>query len=172
MDKQEFLLLIPGIIYGVAIVDLLKIVQHKYNYWEVVYWGVLLMVMIINHWMDLYQKLDAIVDNNLNFYLIIGQAMVYAQAANVITPTENDIDTREYFFRIRKNFFLIVLGAVVVNILIEFVVFEDHLLWIRITGIPLILACAFIDKVWVRFLIGLYYIGLTINLVFLQNMPL
>lgn len=172
MDKQEFLLLIPGIIYGVAIVDLLKIVQHKVNYWEVVYWGVLLMVMIINHWMDLYQQLDAIEDSNLNFYLIIVQAMIYAKAANIITPTEKDTDTRGYFFRTRKNFFLTVLGAVVFNILIEFVVFDDHLLWIRISAIPLLMACAYIDQIWVRFTIGIYYIGLTIKLVFLQNTPL
>ena len=65
MDKQEFLLLIPGIIYGVAIADLLKIVRHKVNYWEVVFWGVLLLTTIINHWMELYKKLDAMVEHRL-----------------------------------------------------------------------------------------------------------
>ncbi len=60
MDKQEFLPLIPGIVYGVAIVNLLKIVQHKVNYWEEVFWGVLLLTTIINHWMELYKKLEKI----------------------------------------------------------------------------------------------------------------
>lgn len=168
MDKQEFLLLIPGIIYGVAIVDLLKIVQHKVNYWEVVFWGILLMITIINHWMDLYQKLEAIVDDNLNFFLIIGQAMVYAQAANVITPDQGDKDTRAYFFKIRKTFFLILVGTIVVNMLLQFIVFDDQKTWLRITGIPLMLACAFIDKIWVRTAIGIYVVGLSVVIIFLN----
>jgi hypothetical protein len=126
------------------------------------------MISIINHWMDLYQKLNAIVDNNLNFYLIIGQAMIYAQAANVITPNEKDTQTKEYFFRVRKTFFLIILGAVALNTLLQFVVFDDHMFWIRVTGVPLILACALIDKIWLRIAIGINYIVLTIKLVFIQ----
>lgn len=169
MDKQEFLLLIPGIVYGVAIVDLLKIVQHKINYWEVVFWGVLLMITIINHWINLYQKLGAIVDSNLNFYLIIGQAMVYAQAANVITPDQGDKDTKAYFEKVRRNFFLIIVFSILVNILLQFVVFDDQRLILRLTGIPLMLACAFIDKIWVRTSVGLYYVVLTILLVFINN---
>lgn len=160
--------MIPGIIYGVAIVDLLKIIRHKVNYWEIVFWGVLLMINIINHWMDLYQKLGAIVENNLNFYLIIGQAMIYAQAANIITPTEKDTNTRDYFFRVRKTFFLVILGSVVLNTILQFVVFNDHMLLIRVTGVPLILLCALVNKIWLRTAIGIYYVLLTIKLVFIQ----
>lgn len=166
MDQQEFLLLIPGIIYGVAIVDLLKIVRHKINYWEVVFWGILLMINIINHWMELYQKLDALVASHVNFYLIIGQAMLYAQAANVITPDDKDSDTKEYFFRVRKAFFLILVAIIVANIILQFVVFNDHRTWIRITGIPLMLACAYINKLWIRSLVGAYLVFLAILVIF------
>ena len=169
MDKQEFLLLIPGIIYGVAIVDLLKIVQHKYNYWEVIFWGVMLLITIIKHWIDLYQKLEVLVDNNINFFLIIGQAMVYAQAANVITPDHKDSDTKEYFFRIRNAFFLIIVGSIVLNIILQFVVFDDHKLLIRITGIPLMLACAFIDRIWLRSIVGFYLMILALFNIFLNG---
>jgi len=168
LDKQEFLLLIPGIIYGVAIVDLLKIIQHKVNYWEIVFWGVLLMVIIIRHWIELYQKLEFLVDNNLNFFLIIGQAVIYAQAANVITPDNLDTDTKAYFFNVRKAYFLIIAASLVFNILLEFTVFEDHDLWLRITGIPLALVCAFVNKVWIRTTIGVYTIILSVKLIFFQ----
>ena len=169
MDKQEFLLLIPGIVYGVAIVDLLKIVQHKINYWEIIFWGVLLLTTIINHWMELYKKLDAIVESSVNFYLIIGQAMVYAQAANVITPDEINENTKEYFFRVRRSFFLIIALSIAVNILLQFVVFNDHMLLVRLTSFPLILACAFIDKIWIRTLVGSYVVVLTVFLVFING---
>ena len=168
MDKQEFLLLIPGIIYGVAIVDLLKIVQHKVNYWEVVFWGLMLLITIINHWMNLYQKLEYIVDDNVNFFLIIGQAMVYAQAANVITPDSNDEDTKAYFFEIRRKFFLIIAASILVNILLQFVVLDDHQLILRLTNLPVILACAFINKIWLRIVVGIYVVGLSIVVIFIQ----
>ena len=169
MDKQEFMLLIPGIIYGVAIVDLLKIVQHKYNYWEVIFWGILMMTAIINHWIELYQKLDAFVDSNLNFFLIIGQAMIYAQAANVITPDQKDSDTKEYFFKIRKTFFLILAGTIVMNIILQFAVFDDHRTWVRLLGIPLFLACAFINKIWLRTTVGIYIVVLAVIVIFIKN---
>lgn len=166
MDKQEFLLLIPGIIYGVAIVDLLKIVQHKVNYWEVVFWGLMLFTTIINHWVELYQKLGVIVDSNLNFFLIIGQAMVYAQAANIITPDDKDSDTKQYFFKVRKTFFLILAGSIVFNIILQFAVFDDHKTWLRITGLPLILACAFVDKLWLRTAVGAWVMVLAFKVIF------
>ena len=36
----------PAIIYGVAIIDLVKVFSHKKNYLEMVAWGSLLMVYI------------------------------------------------------------------------------------------------------------------------------
>ena len=97
MDNQEFFLLIPAIIYGVAIVDLLKVFKSRKTYWEITGWGVLLMVIIINTWAELYNKLGALVDSNINFFLIIGQSIVYAQAASLITPEEKHLNTKDYF---------------------------------------------------------------------------
>ena len=168
MDKQEFLLLIPGIIYGVAIVDLLKIVRHKVNYWEVVFWGTLLLINIINHWMELYQKLEAIVDNHLNFFLIIGQAMLYAKASGVITPDDEDKDTKAYFFQIRKSFFIIMALAIILNILLQFIVIDDERLPLRITGIVLMLACVFVNKLRVRTAVAIYVVFLAIRVIFLS----
>ena len=34
MQKQEFFLLIPAIIYGVALIDLLKVFGNNKIYWE------------------------------------------------------------------------------------------------------------------------------------------
>lgn len=154
MDKQEFFLLIPAIIYGVAIIDLLKVFQHKKSYWELVSWGLLLMMIIINTWIELYQKLGSFVDNSLNFYLIIGQAIMFAQTAYVITPEEKDADTKKYFFSIRKLFFLLLAGTTTVNIIIRYAVFDDErVTWLRPLVIALLLICAFTDNKWIRTII-------------------
>ena len=80
MDKQEFLLLIPAIIYGVAIVDLLKIFSHRKNYFEVVGWGVFVLMLVVFSWMELYQKLELITGDNLSFFLIIIQSILFSQS--------------------------------------------------------------------------------------------
>ena len=76
MDRQEFFLLIPAILYGVSIVDLLKIFTHKKNYIEMVGWGLFMMLAVIYTWIDLFNKLPIVTSNNLNYFLIIIQAIL------------------------------------------------------------------------------------------------
>jgi len=108
MEKQEFLLLIPAVVFGVAIVDLLKLFSHKKSYFELVGWGIFLMLSIVSTWMRLFEKLDVVSSSNLLFLLIIAQAMLFARAANIITPEEKHEDTKAYFFSILKPFFILV----------------------------------------------------------------
>lgn len=109
MDKQEFYLLIPGIIYGVAIVDLLKVFEHRKNYWEMITWGIAIMLGICYSWILLYSKLDKIASDKLFFLLVIAQAILAAQIARTLTPELKDEDTKAYFFEKRKIFFSLLL---------------------------------------------------------------
>ncbi len=169
MDKQEFFLLIPAIIYGVAIVDLLKVFKSRTTYWEITGWGILLMIVIINTWAQLYNKLGALVDSNINFFIIIGQAIVYAQAASLITPEEKHLNTKEYFQGIRKPFFLILTGIPIFNLLVAFFVFDDNApAWRRPMGLLLGVVCAFYDRVWFRSLVLLFYFILAVLVTFVD----
>ena len=170
MDNQEFFLLIPAIIYGVAIVDLLKVFKSRKTYWEITGWGVLLMVIIINTWAELYNKLGALVDSNINFFLIIGQSIVYAQAASLITPEEKHLNTKDYFLSIRKPFFLLMAGIPIFNLLVGFFVFDDHApAWMRPTGLFLGLACALYDRVWFRAAVLVFYFILAVLVIFVNQ---
>ena len=163
MEKQEFLLLIPAIIFGVAIVDLLKLFSHKKTYFELVGWGVFLMLAIIAVWMQLFEKLEVVSSSNLLFLLIIGQAMLYARAANVITPEEKHVDTKAYFFSIQKSFFLLFVVIAIFNMLMQYFVYDDHQSeWVRPLGIVLALICAYSKNVWVRALIMVFYLIMAI----------
>ena len=150
MSKIEFFLLIPAIIYGVAIVDLLKIFKHRKIYWEVTLWGVVLMISIILGWIELFNKLDNFVESNVNFFILIIQSILTAQIVAVITPEDNDIDTKKYFSEERKLFFALGIIILIVNTLAEFTVFEDNRFWLRIINLPLFVACYFIDNKWLR----------------------
>lgn len=151
MDKQEFLLLIPAIIYGVAIVDLLKIFSHKRNYFEMVGWGIFVLIVVVFSWMELYQKLTLITSSNLSFFLIIGQAILYAQITNVITPEEGDKDTLTYFLKVKKLFFTLLAIAGVLGIIMRYTIYDDHSPeWIRPLAVALYIICAFSNSKWLR----------------------
>ena len=144
MDQQEFLLLIPAIIYGVAIVDLLKVFRRKVYYWESLLWSILMMMSIIIIWLELYRKLGAIVDSNLAFILIIIQSVVYAQVASVLAPEDDSPSEKEYFVNMQKQFFILLALSAFVNLMVQFFVFEDNKEVIRMVSIPILLAmCLF-----------------------------
>ena len=167
MDKQEFFLLIPAIIYGVAIVDLMKIFQHKKNYWEVVLWGVYLFVIIIFMWTEIYEKLNAFTADIKSFFLIIIQAILYSQAVKVITPEEKDVNTEQYFLENRRKFFLITAAIVVMNVVVQLLVFDDHRAsWVRPTALVMVLLCAFYDNKWLRTSIWAFFTLVSVIIIF------
>ena len=167
MDKQEFFLLIPAIIYGVAIVDLLKIFGHKKNYIEMMGWGIYCMITVIFLWTQLYTKLDLIVASQFNFFLIITQSIMIAMLAKIITPEEQDVDTKEYFFRVRKRFFFLATATVVYNSLLTIFLYEDNIpYWLRALSITLYLITAFSNRFWIRILILIFTLLATMLVVF------
>ncbi len=149
--------------FGVAIVDLLKLFSHKKTYFELVGWGIFLMLVIISTWMKLFEKLDVVVSSNLLFLVIIAQAMLYARAANIITPEEKHVDTKKYFFSIYKSFFILFAVIAFFNILMQYFVYNDHQsVWYRPLGIVLALVCVYVNRVWVRTLIMVFYLLIAI----------
>jgi len=160
MSKIEYFLLIPAIIYGVAIVDLLKIFQHKKKYWEVTLWGVVLLEAIILNWVELFNKLDNFINSNINFVILIVQSILIAQLAAVLTPEDKDHDAEHYFHKERKLLFLIGICIVLVNTVSEFFVFDDHRFWQRMLNLPLFTACYFIDSKWLRTSVAVFLFSL------------
>lgn len=151
MEKQEFLLLIPAIIYGVAIVDLLKIFNHKKNYIEMVGWGFFVMIGVIFTWIELFNKLERITASNISFFFIIFQAVLFARAAALITPEASHSDTKEYFMDIRKRFFWLLSIIAVYGMMMRHFVYDDQVvLWLRPALITIYLVTGYSNNYWVR----------------------
>lgn len=125
------------------------------------------MVTIISVWIDLYQKLDSIVDNNLNFFVIIVQAILYAQTSAVLTPEDSDLDGKKYFMDNKRTFFLLIAATALMAIIVQFVVFQDHRTWVPLIAIPLFIICAFYDKLWYRVALSLLVIFLAMEKLFI-----
>ena len=85
------------------------------------------------------------------FLLIIIQAMLYARAANIITPEEKDVDTKKYFFSNYKLFFYMLIAIGIANSLMRYFVYDDNqAIWVRPLAIVLSLICIVFNRVWVR----------------------
>ena len=165
MEKQEFFLLLPAIIYGVALIDLLKIFKGRKTYWEVVAWGSVFMVYIIIIWLELWSKLDMVATDKWFFILTILKAILLAQIAASITPEEKDTNTKEYFLSVRVQFFLMVSALVIFNIFLQEFFYNDQRPWvIRIAILTLSLACVFFNKAWIRIVTLVVTFGLLINI--------
>ncbi len=163
MGRQEFFLLIPAIIYGVAIVDLLKIFYHKKNYIEIVGWGIFIMMTVIFAWIELFNKFTAVTSNNLSYFLIIGQAIFYAKIASLITPEAKDVDTKAYFMSVRKTLFLLISTIALYGIFLQYFLYKDSTpAWVRAIGIVIFLITGYSNKYWVR--LSMLGIALTINI--------
>ena len=161
MDKQEFFLLIPAIIYGVAIVDLLKIFSHKNNYIEMVGWGIFVLLGVVFNWIELYDRLDLLLISNKNFFIIIGQAILFAKVASLITPEEKDSDTKAYFMRVRKLFFWLLSATTIYGIMVRYGLADDNSAnWLRPLVIIIYLTVAYSDKYWLR--LSLLVLSLTL----------
>ena len=151
MEKQEFFLLMPAIIYGVALVDLLKVFKSRKTYWEVVAWGSVFMVYIIIIWLELWAKLDLVATNKWFFILMILKAILLAQIAGVITPEEKNTNTKNYFLSVIVQIFLMVTALLIFNILLQEFFYNDYRPWsIRIAILVLSLSCVFFNKSWIR----------------------
>ena len=160
MSKSEFILLIPGIIYGVAMVDLLKIFRQARPYWEIVGWGIALFFNLIVSWFGLYDKLEIVSSNIAYFTIYLLSPLLFAQSVFVLTPEENDKDTKKYFLDNQKPFFTLYLSFMIINSILSTIISENAM-FMYMRGIAIIpfIFVIFYPKIWLRAaILGLYFI--------------
>ncbi len=145
MSKQEFILLIPAIIYGVAIVDLLKIFRRGI-YWEIVGWGVYLLTAAIILMLGLFNQLDYLVDSNINLLLIVLQSILFAKAVELLTPEEKDKDFQAYYTHVARYFILMIVLVFTLSWAAEYFIYDDRDKYEFIR--PLSLLLGFIAVFW------------------------
>ncbi|MBD79494.1 MAG: hypothetical protein CL840_11305 [Crocinitomicaceae bacterium] len=150
MDKEEFLFLIPGVLYGIAVFDLLSLVRNKKTYWESILWAMLLFFALIAIMFNLYEDLVTITSNIYYYTLFIFSPILFVQCCYLISPTDVEDDMKEVFTTNRKTFFMSLTGVIAVNLLIHVLVtnktnYVQSLFFILIFGLS-----AFYDKVYLR----------------------
>jgi len=142
----------------VGLVALLKVFRPKI-YWEITAMAVLLFFTLILNWFLFSQQLDTVAHRLGIYTLLMFSPLLFTRACNVLVPSENQLDTKAHYFDIRKNFYLLLAGHTSVNILIQFLVFDDGLNGFRFIGVAVLFTCAFYNKLWLRMvMMAMFYL--------------
>ena len=150
MDQQEFMFLIPGVIYGIAIFDLLSIIRSNKIYWESLLWVLLLFFCIVSILFNLFPKLEAITSNIRIYTLFLFSPILFAHSCFLLTPKEENSDLKHQFHQNRKAFFLSASGVITVGLILNYIGIKSSMIYLNIIGLSLFLLNVFIDKLPLR----------------------
>ena len=148
MDPK-ILLLIPGLIYGVGMVQLLKVFQEG-TYWESRILAFLLFLSLIVNWFVYAEALSESV--NLVFYtLTMISPLLFTRACMVLMGSDqSDNSSKKHFFTIRRSFFFLLTAHTLVNVILQEFIYQGDYQIFRFIGVLMLLACALFNYIWLR----------------------
>lgn len=162
MDKEEFLFLIPGVLYGIAVFDLLSLVRNKKIYWESILWAALLFFTLVGMLFNLYDDLVLITSNILYYTIFLFSPIFFVQCCYLIAPSDPKADMKSGFEENRKYFFLSLGGVVLINTIVHLIAAQrEHwihtIIFLAVFGIN-----AFFNKIYLRMIAAVSLIVLVI----------
>lgn len=146
MNLTIYMSVIPGIIYGMALVELIKIYRHQSKYWETNLLGLFLFLALISNRYLLFPVLDDLFQNMFVFTIYMLSPLIFLQACYVITPEKEEDVAVEHFNVRRKTFFLLIATFIAGNVALETIFEIEGMLFIRILGVALFVINAFFDN--------------------------
>ncbi|UTW62420.1 hypothetical protein KFE98_20840 [bacterium SCSIO 12741] len=150
MDREEFFFLIPGVLYGIALFDLLSVFRAKKYYWESLAWALILFVSLVGNLFDLYPKLTAISQNLWVYLIYLLSPLMFVHACYVIASQDDKLEQKDRFITYRKSFFGALAGFILINILAQLFVVNDNRLIFRLIVLAFFVPHLFIDQVKLR----------------------
>lgn len=147
MSKTEFLILIPGVLYGIGLADLLKLSFKKY-YFEAYLWGLIMLMVLVLHWFDLFENIGSITDHRGKFLLSLVVPLLYTTTCYNLTP---DDESKVYFMDNRKKLFLLLASLSLSNTLVQ-LLYEapDERLIIKLVIIPFLILAGYWNNLYFR----------------------
>jgi len=145
-----YMSVIPAIIYGLALVELVRIYRHKSQYWETNLLGFFLFLTIIFDRYKTFPYIDQLFDNMFVFTLYMIAPLVFMQACYTLTPEVEEDVAIEHFKNRRKSFFVLLAVFTSFNVVIEIFLIDQGMLYMRIAVVLLFVSNALFDKLWLR----------------------
>ena len=163
MDPSEYLAFIPLLIYGLSIADLLsewkRFINAKNFYFpyllmtiifiEVAIYNVFIYIKLVN---DMQGK------SYLSYLGCIFPTFIFLIMVKSFTPEDND-NTKTYFLKNRKIFFLLFSGFIASHFLYSFAENDVYLgaSTGRMISIVVITIAGFVKKDWIIYILGIIW---------------
>ncbi len=109
MDKIEYLLVFDGVIFGLAIADLVGHTKDilKKAYWEYSLWALALFDMGALNWYSTYNRLDIITEGYQWYVLLMIPMILYYVTVKYFTPDQGK-PYKEYFLDNSRRFMALI----------------------------------------------------------------
>jgi len=147
MSKDEFFAFMPLLIYGIAVSELMihwrDYLKHGRRYWPHLIFGILLLELAFSNFYFLYDVLDQLFVNYLNFLARLTPPLVFLLLVSVYTPEEN-VDVKTYFNDKMRTIFLLLSFFIFLNMIME--IGWDELTYIRASAVVMCLLVAWFNS--------------------------
>ena len=169
MDDPKTLLLIPGVIYGVGLAELIKAFRPKV-YWEISVMASIMILTLIINWFLFSSRLSVVSENLGLFALTLITPMLFTRACSILSPDAGTQDTRAHYLEKIKPFFLLLAIHTSVNVIIQLLIQDDGFNILRYVIIPFLFASAFVHRLWLRIITMVIILG-TFMYIFIGHQP-
>jgi len=147
MSKDEFFAFMPLLIYGIAVSELMihwrDYLKSGRRYWPHLIFGILLLELAFSNFYFLYDVLDQLFVNYLNFLARLTPPLVFLLLVSVYTPEEN-VDVKTYFNDKMRTIFLLLSFFIFLNMIME--IGWNELTYIRASAIFMCLLVAWFNS--------------------------
>lgn len=150
MDIAKYMAVIPGILYGMALVELIKIYRHKSRYWETNLLGFLLFITIIYDKYKTFPYMNELFSNMAVFTVYLIGPFVFMHLCYTLTPENEEDVAKEHFLGIRRKFFFMLAIFTTFNIMVELLIIHDGMMYTRFLGVALYALNGLFDWKWLR----------------------
>jgi len=154
MSQKEYYLILPLLLYGLGISDLVNswrsFLKPEQRYLP--YTLTSLLLLDTSFW-NFYQLFDRIQDEHFRSYLmymrILAAPLLFVLIVAIFTPEEGTLSLKEYFHQHMRTVF----GLLALFIFVHFLLDLDEFVWQRLGAIAILLTTAFLRKTWVIYVL-------------------
>ncbi|MEP2024073.1 MAG: hypothetical protein ABJH98_00490 [Reichenbachiella sp.] len=165
MEPQEYFAILPLLVYGIAIAELVSpwriFFEDKKPFIPFILTGIMMLEVAFYNFYQFFSQLENTYQSYFIFLTYLFSPLIFLMAAHVYTPeSKADLDIRDYFNK-RFKLLMILLSIFVAS---HFVVdFEFGLkLIVRLVFIAVMLTAAFTRWVWLVYVLLFFRLTYTI----------
>ncbi|NJN41132.1 MAG: chromate transporter [Flammeovirgaceae bacterium] len=159
MDRTEYYLILPLLLYGLAIADLINSWRNLFlperRYYPYILTSVLLLETAFWNFFQMYGWMEtSSFASYLTYWKFILPPLTFLVIVSVFTPDTSNVNIKEYFLDNMR----IIFGGLIVFVALHLLLEPTHNLPTRLGVIVLLAVTAISKKIWLIYVIAIFRI--------------